>query len=330
MFTVEDRITARLTSPRYARWRADVLSVGGCARPIRLTGSSRILDAGSGAALHSFTGTVLTACGNRRHTVCPPCSRVYEADAFHLVRAGLAGGFKGVPDTITDRPRAFVTLTAPSFGPVHSQRQADGGRRVPCRCGKHHPDSDPALGSPLHPDRYNYPGAVLWQAHAGVLWSRFVTRLRRELARLAGIRVRDFPAVARVSYGKVAEYQRRALVHFHAIIRLDGPDGPGNLPPEWASDELLETAVRAAAASVAVDTVRPDGSQLELRWGQQFDIRRIGAEFEDEHGGISEAKLAGYIAKYATKGTGPRPDPTVLLGLNVTSTTSRCHHITNA
>ncbi len=27
----------------------------------------------------------------------------------------------------------------------------------------------------------------------------------------------------RVSYAKVAEYQRRGVVHFHAIIRLDGP-----------------------------------------------------------------------------------------------------------
>jgi hypothetical protein len=44
----------------------------------------------------------------------------------------------------------------------------------------------------------------LWQAHAGVLWQRFCMRLRRELAKAADIRVRD---------RKVAEYQRRGLVH---------------------------------------------------------------------------------------------------------------------
>jgi hypothetical protein len=304
MFTLEDRITARLTSPHYSRWRADVLSVGGCARPITLTGSSRVHDTGSGALLHSFTGTVLTACGNRRDTVCPPCSKVYAADAFHLVRAGLVGGTKGVPDTITDRPRAFVTLTAPSFGPVHGHPPQGGGARVPCRCGQYHHDDDPSLGSPLRPGRYDYIGAVLWQAHAGVLWSRFCTRLRRELARAAGIRVRDFPAVARLSYGKVAEYQRRALVHFHAVVRLDGPAGPHDPPPAWASDELLDAAIRAAAAGVTVTTTRLDGEKLPLRWGGQLDVRRVGAEFDDEGGGISEARLAAYIAKYATKGTG--------------------------
>jgi hypothetical protein len=304
MFTLEDRITARLTSPHYARWRADVLSVGGCARPIRLTGSSRVHDADSGALLHSFTGTVLTACGNRRDSVCPPCSRVYSADAFHLVRAGLIGGAKGVPDTITDRPRAFVTLTAPSFGPVHGQPVNRGGKRVPCRCGQYHHDDDPSLGSPLEPGRYDYIGAVLWQAHAGVLWSRFVTRLRRELARGAGIRVREFPYVARVSYGKVAEFQRRGLVHFHAVVRLDGPAGPHDEPPAWADDDMLDTAIRAAAAAVTVTTVRPDGEKLLLRWGNQLDIRQVGADFDGDDGGISEARLAAYIAKYATKGTG--------------------------
>ncbi|MEC3974851.1 replication initiator [Amycolatopsis sp. H20-H5] len=305
MFTLDDRITARLTSPHYPRWRAEVLSVGGCSRPIRLSGSSRVRDAATGTVLHAFTGTVLTACGTRREASCPSCSRVYAADAFHLVRAGLIGGTKGVPDTITDRPRAFLTLTAPSFGPVHNQpARTARARPAPCRCGTRHHDGDPILGSPVYPDSYDYTGAVLWQAHAGVLWSRFTTGLRRELARIAGIRVRDFPASARLSYGKVAEFQRRGLVHFHAIVRLDGPSGPHDPPPVWASDELLETAVRTAARSVVVHTIRPDGRDLELRWGDQLDIRGVGTRFDDERGGISEARLAAYIAKYATKGTG--------------------------
>jgi hypothetical protein len=42
-----------------------------------------------------------------------------------------------------------------------------------------------------------------------------------------------------------------------------------------------------------------------LTWGAQLDLREIRAEsVEDEAGQISEARLAGYIAKYATKGTG--------------------------
>uniref|UniRef100_UPI0005663A1E replication initiator n=1 Tax=Streptomyces sp. NRRL B-12105 TaxID=1463827 RepID=UPI0005663A1E len=47
--------------------------------------------------------------------------------------------------------------SAPSFGPVHNRPA--GGR---CRCGRTHPDDDPALGTPLDPDRYDYRAAVLW------------------------------------------------------------------------------------------------------------------------------------------------------------------------
>jgi hypothetical protein len=41
----------------------------------------------------------------------------------------------------------------------------------------------------------------------------------------------------RVSYAKVAEYQRRGVVHFHAIIRLDTPAAAGLLtrPLAWGS-----------------------------------------------------------------------------------------------
>jgi hypothetical protein len=45
-----------------------------------------------------------------------------------------------------------------------------------------------------------------------------------------------------------------------------------------------------------------------LRWGAQLDLREIRAasaeEVENDDGQISEARLAGYVAKYATKGTG--------------------------
>ncbi len=133
-------------------------------------------------------------------------------------------------------------------------------------------------------------------------------RLRRELAALANIRVRDFPHEARISYGKVGEFQRRGAVHFHAVIRIDGPDGPHTRPPAWATDELLEQSVRAAVASSKVTTEHPDGSPLALKWGRQLDIRRITstarASVEDTDGAISEARLAAYVAKYSTKDTG--------------------------
>jgi hypothetical protein len=52
----------------------------------------------------------------------------------------------------------------------------------------------------------------------------------------------------------------------------------------------------------------PDGSPLTLTWGTQVDVRRVNpaaaTQFEGDDGQISEARLAAYIAKYATKGTG--------------------------
>src|SRR5262249_57862239 len=73
-------------------------------------------------------GVLLTNCGNRRESVCPPCSQVYKRDARQLVRAGLTGG-KGVPETIAGHPCVFATFTAPSFGPVHARRTR--GKTVP-------------------------------------------------------------------------------------------------------------------------------------------------------------------------------------------------------
>ncbi|MFD5792419.1 replication initiator [Streptomyces diastatochromogenes] len=53
---------------------------------------------------------------------------------------------------------------------------------------------------------------------------------------------------ARPSLREGAEYQRRDLVHFHAVIRLDGP-GPSSCPPSWAHLSILSETVRAAAGS---------------------------------------------------------------------------------
>ncbi len=80
------------------------------------------------------SGVRHVACGNRREAVCPACSAVYKRDARQLVRASLAGS-KGIPETITAHPCVFATLTAPSFGPVHSRRMR-GKTVLPCRPGR--------------------------------------------------------------------------------------------------------------------------------------------------------------------------------------------------
>lgn len=108
-----------------------------------------------------------------------------------------------------------------------------------------------------------------------------------------------------MSYGKVAEFQKRGAVHFHAVIRLDGPDGPDTAPPSWASTELLTRAIRAAAAHPYVTAEVPARAAAgfpdgwKLRWGRQLDIRPIKAFGDGSE--ITEQAVASYVAKYATK-----------------------------
>jgi hypothetical protein len=114
----------------------------------------------------------------------------------------------------------------------------------------------------------------------------------------------------RISFAKVAEYQKRGVVHFHAIIRLDAATGCRCAacvapPPADFTTDLLEQATRRAAAMVAVPCpplANDQGVTLIARWGEQLDVRNITAG-DDQAGELSAEQVAGYVAKYATKAT---------------------------
>ncbi|MEU9705279.1 replication initiator protein RepSA [Streptomyces sp. NPDC047981] len=291
-------------TPGFDRWKDQVHRTGGCSDPVHLTGWSLAKDRTSGETLRRYStdaepgGRLRVACGNRRASRCPSCAHTYAGDTYHLIRAGLAGDeAKNIPAAVRDHPRVFATLTAPSFGPVHNRPD-----RGTCRCGTRHPENDPVLGTALDPASYDYAGAVLFNNHAGQLWQRFTNRLRRELAARAGLTQRELRDVLRVSYGKVAEFQKRGAIHFHAVIRLDGPDGPGTAPPSWASVRLLDDAIRAAAVHAYTTITVPaagDQPRRRFQWGRQLDIRPVKA-FGDGSD-ITEQAVAAYVAKYATK-----------------------------
>jgi len=312
-----DRDLIRLVNdPLFSRWKEQIKAIGGCANPIYLSGSTVTRDAITGEVITSYSTAgepgerLAVRCRNRRASVCEPCSRLHAGDTFQLVRAGLSGG-KGVPAVVRDRSRLFVTLTAPSFGPVH--RVLDGGRCRPRRddprcehgerlgCGLMHTEDEPVVGLPLCPDCYDYPGHVLWHAHAGKLWDRFTTAVRRYLASAGGIPRTRLSDHLVVSFAKVAEFQRRAAIHFHAVVRLDGPEGPGSSAPDWATEELLLDAVQHAAASSFV-TVPYSGAYGTERvgWGGQFDASPIRSVSDGD--APSDSAVAGYVAKYVAKG----------------------------
>ncbi len=293
---------------------------GGCTSPIRLVGESIAASASSGEVLARRStdaeapGFVLTECGNRRASRCPPCSEIYRRDAYFLVAAGLTGSeAKGVPASVASHPVVFATLTAPSFGAVH-RRVVRGERVLRCRpagqvgqcehgvstqCLQRHAGGDLRIGQALCPDCYDYEAAAVWNAAFGSLWRRTVTYLPRELAALARLSVRALRSQVRMTYAKVAEFQARGVVHVHTVIRLDGPDGPETAPTAWATAQRLAEAVGRAAARVSVTVQGSSGRELIVRWGEQIDVRPISPELQN--GGVSQTAVAGYIAKYATK-----------------------------
>ncbi|MCQ4207822.1 replication initiator [Streptomyces longispororuber] len=286
--------------------------LGGCTRPVRLDGhrTERAVDTRTGEigrVLHRLdsstlpAGHLLVRCNNRRASRCTACAEVYRRDTFHLITAGLRGG-KGTPDAVTRHPKVFATFTAPGFGPVHNRPTDRRGTVRPCRCGRLHDTEDAALGSPLDPSTYDYEGAVLWNAHAGMLWRRFSIYLRREIAKRAGLTQREFPDFARVSFAKVAEFQKRGAVHFHAVIRIDGPEGGTDEPPSWATTDLLADAIASATAKAAVLGPVIDGRAHTFVFGRQLDVRPIRSADFDGPAELTERAVASYIAKYATKG----------------------------
>ena len=181
--TIVEDILSRTGSAGYEEWWAKVADSGFCAAPVRL-GPSESTE-------------VFARCKNRRASVCPSCSQLYAGDTWRLVHAGIVGDEQEA--LLIEHPMVFVTLTAPSFGAVHS--------------------TGPSAGEPVHPDRYDYVGHVLFTWHAPALWHRFAVGLRRLVVRHA--RQLGGDGAARVAYIKVVELQRRVIPHFHAVFRLD-------------------------------------------------------------------------------------------------------------
>src|SRR5690606_26040763 len=175
---------------------------------------------------------------------------------------------------------------------------------VDLRCHSRHADSDPLLGTPLCLDCYDHNHQVVWNHHAPELWRRTRIALERHLRRTARTLGVD-PKALRVRYAKVAEMQRRGVIHFHAVIRLDGHD-PTNpdviLPPPTALtvDHLTDAVITAAQATSFVTDPHPAyPTGWPITWGDQLDARpiRIG------DGDLTDSMAAGYLAKYATKST---------------------------
>jgi uncharacterized Zn-finger protein len=282
----------------------EVELAGNCSHPIRLSGEM-VNQATGEISINSLR----IACKDRRHVVCPSCSYTYKADAWILVSSGLIGG-KGTPKEVGGHPRLFITMTAPSFGAVHTitsrgncvtstLARSSHSREHTCEhgrlrsCQARHAEEGPELGRPLCEQCFDYERAVLWNAHASKLWNNTIQTIRRSLAEAGGLRQKHLKSVAQIHYLKVAELQRRGLVHFHVILRADGPDDIAEPAPAWLSTELLQHVIRQSVRSTSATGV----GETVYRWGQRLDVQDLGEEVQDANA------VASYIAKYVTKTT---------------------------
>nr|WP_221377691.1 replication initiator [Actinoplanes polyasparticus] len=296
---------------------------------------------------------IYKACGTRLASVCPSCARTYQRDAYQILRSFLVGG-KGIPTSVAKHPAVFPTFTAPSFGTVHTRvvrkhtctnrkrctcpaEPCHARRDTPAPCDHGHPvvcwrrhtPDDPALGQPLCLDCYDHDHHVVWNLFSTELWHRTKQAADRYLAQLC--KARGLPPVAKttpngkirmvapaqLTHGKAAEMQRRAVVHFHALVRLDGvhPDDPDAVlipPPGLDVDDIIAAfrhAVRTISFTTPAHPDRPQG--WDIRWGDPdkgFDIQALalagdGSITDDMVGEQLASQKAGYLAKYTTKST---------------------------
>jgi hypothetical protein len=274
----------------------EVRQANRCSRPIRLRGE--MVHLGTGEVVSK---SLLVSCKDRRRALCPACADLYQADAFILVATGLYGG-KGVVEAVDGHPRVFLTVTAPAFGPVHriSNRgnchasphlgRCEHGKSL--RCTLRHSEVDTLLGSPLCDACFDYEGAILWNAHSTTLWNRFISATRRDVAAQLQIVRKDIPNSILLSYLKVAEFQHRGLVHFHAIVRLDGPRGPEDMPLPGASAEVLMTAINRALPLAWLSDARGNRHVF----GRQSHCIDVSTDADT-------ARIASYLAKYSIKTT---------------------------
>ena len=323
-WTLGDEITEQVVAEivrragnGYDRWTEQVEHTGYCTKPIRLVGRSEEVDIATGEVRIAYDtrsepdNSLLIACGDRRGSRCPSCAARYRGDAYQIVASGLGGG-KGLPETVADHPSLFVTFTAPSFGAVHAHK-TKGHQAQPCRprrsgkcrhgiplaCWQKHDKDDPRVGQPLCARCFDYEGQILWNAHAPELWRRTTIAIRRALAQQTGVTTREIDKVVRVSYFRVAEYQRRGALHFHVVMRLDGYcKEPGHFPapPEEFASEVLEAAVRHSGETAWAPCLTATGERAHVRWGEQLEVRVIDGTAE-----LGPQSVSAYIAKYSTK-----------------------------
>ena len=189
-------------------------------------------------------------------------------------------------------------------------------------CFARHDRTDPRLGIPFCLDCYDHDGQVVWNLMAGELWRRTTIAINRHLRRIS--RQRGIPEW-RVSYLAATarsgrSWCRRGGCRSARPPRCNAapsstctpssastattPTTPDAIlpPPAELDADDLKAAVDHAAATVAFTTdphpTQPEG--WRIGWGDQVLTKLVTVAAEGE---VTDAQVAAYLAKYATKST---------------------------
>lgn len=302
-----------------------------CTQPIRMQRPEIDGDGDITDGLDEIT----VDCGTRFQADCPHCAEIYAKRTHIIISSGL-------PTNVFDSAAFLLTLTAPSFGPVHrpawtkkakhnAQKQRRKVYETRCPCGhKHTPGTDSAnhfVGAPLDPATYDYTGQVAFNRISVKLFDSLKRSMKHEFP--------DFD----LQHMRIAEPQRRGAVHFHTVLVFRSPvcdkDCDTPLPRQTVScphhpvlefDSTLKKSIEKRILALIPRpcpsdcTTKPKTTEdtcpehqrashydaqtnRTYRFGITKDLRPLTAD-KDDFGNPSWASTAAYLSKYLTKSSG--------------------------
>ena len=333
-------VAARLSRPDLGRWLGQVQQVRHCAHPVRLVGASDTIDPATGevarllhlggragrrdlCALREPAGVgvpVLLARVQGRRVACADGRRRRRDEGRPRRRSPRIRWCS--PPSPRRRSGRSMRRRSPAGPAARRCLPRSGDRRQLCPHGR------PALvhgrprprrrrwpGSRCAPDCYDYAGHLVWQWWAPELWRRFTITLRRRLAPHLGLSETAARRLVRVQFAKVAEFQRRGVIHFHALIRLDGATHrrrrstrrrPSSVDSEHAG--RARPRRRRGRVGYAAPPIDRDDQPRRLRFGAQLDARPVtGTADRDEP---RRASCTRRRSPPTSRSTPPKPPPT--------------------
>lgn len=248
-----------------------------CERPIYLSATSKT-TVSTGEVVKCPEKSISVQCGTSEASLCEACSQLYNKRAQILVHNGLPTDAKTIA--------IFITLTAPSFQPVHlavkerkGQKQEESFR---CVCKKFHKKNSSIAGAPLDPKRYQYKEQIEWQLNVPKLWQQTKRAIKNQLE--------DLEEVKKTRFLLVRESQQRGAIHLHFIVTCEVNE------QGIAAQRIAKVAKESLNGFIEKKGVV---TRRKFVWGREAKF--IALNPRQKRGEGSYNHVASYLAKYLTK-----------------------------